>query len=359
MNSLQINRALTKLSHSDHLLKQESRDVLSYILNSNDVAVNTAWGALFAFLDVKGPTWDELEGLFEACAAYEKGFFNARSVCDLQNTVLVVGSGKDSFKTINISTMASIVAAGAGVPVIKMVSASSSSGIGSRDLLDGLGIKVVSDLSKCKEALEKCGIVFIGIEEQIPRFNLRYQGAFFHFHTLSPYLGLMASPIQSQNVVLGLSRPAVIQAAEVVEKMGFKRAVVVSTEIDSRRLFADEILPTGRVHYARLCPGHPLVYHVKNGEEFRRPGSQFSLEEIRERTNIADLRRSFRDVLTPCREAGSAQEVVCLNSASILVAAGACKSLAEGAARSWEVLCSGVVLKVLDQYEKLSVQLSE
>ncbi len=353
MRSLDVNKTLSKLFRLVPLSKEEARDTLLNILEAEGCSFNTAWGAYFALLDAKGPTRQEVEGLFEACIAYDSGFCRVPLARNLPNAVLVAGSGKDTFKTINISTLASLVAAGAGVPVVKMVSSSSSSGIGSRDLLDMIGIKILVDAESCRKALRKCGLAFIGIEDQVPQFNLRYQGVFFHFHTLSPYLGLMASPVQLQNIVLGLSRPIVVQAAEMVSSLGFKRVVVASTEIDSSLVFADEILPTGRVRYAEAYSGQPLIYYLRDGERLRRAGSRFSLDEVRERAYIPDPKNEFRHILTYHGEADSAQEVVCLNSASILVASGVCDSLVEGVAKSWKALCSGDALRVLDKYEEL------
>src|SRR3954454_10819654 len=87
-------------------------------------------------LRAKGETIDELEGLVAAMYEHATPFRVHRRVLD------VVGTGGDRSMSVNISTMAAIVAAGAGAPVVKHGNRSASSRAGSADVLEALGIRL-------------------------------------------------------------------------------------------------------------------------------------------------------------------------------------------------------------------------
>ena len=84
----------------------------------------------------KGETIEELEGLVEAMYAHVTPFHVPGRVLD------IVGTGGDRSMSVNISTMAAIVAAGAGAPVVKHGNRSASSKAGSADVLEALGIRL-------------------------------------------------------------------------------------------------------------------------------------------------------------------------------------------------------------------------
>ncbi len=133
-------------------------EVLSALVARTDLTADqTAWAmaeilsgeatpaqiAGFAIaLRSKGETIDELEGLVEAMYAHATPLKVTGRVLD------VVGTGGDRSMSVNISTMAAIVAAGAGAPVVKHGNRSASSKAGSADVLEALGVRL--DLSRAR-----------------------------------------------------------------------------------------------------------------------------------------------------------------------------------------------------------------
>ena len=99
------------------------------------------------------------------------------------DTVLVAGSGKEKFKTFNVSTAAAILAASAGTPVVKGVSRSVSAVSGSADILDVLGIAPVAEAGHIPEALARRNITFVPYTVFCPGYAARYDGV---FDTISP-----------------------------------------------------------------------------------------------------------------------------------------------------------------------------
>ncbi len=145
-------------------------DVLSALVAHEDLsAAQTGWAmgeilageatpaqiAGFAVaLRTKGETIDELEGLVEAMYAHATPLRVPGRVLD------VVGTGGDRSMSVNISTMAAIVAAGAGAPVVKHGNRSASSKAGSADVLEELGIRLDLPASAVAAVGERAGITF-------------------------------------------------------------------------------------------------------------------------------------------------------------------------------------------------------
>ncbi len=102
----------------------------------------------------KGETVDEVEGL--VATMYE---FAAPLRWD-ERAVDVVGTGGDRSQTVNISTMAAIVTAGAGVPVVKHGNRAASSSCGSADVLEELGVRLDLAPPAVEEVMRRVGITF-------------------------------------------------------------------------------------------------------------------------------------------------------------------------------------------------------
>ncbi|HEX6875670.1 MAG TPA: anthranilate phosphoribosyltransferase [Nocardioidaceae bacterium] len=145
-------------------------EVLSALISHGDLsAEQTAWAmgeilageatpaqiAGFAVaLRAKGETVDELQGLVDAMYAHATPLTVTGRVLD------IVGTGGDRSMSVNISTMAAIVAAGAGVPVVKHGNRSASSKAGSADVLEALGVRLDLPANAVARVGEQVGITF-------------------------------------------------------------------------------------------------------------------------------------------------------------------------------------------------------
>ncbi|MGA8208982.1 MAG: anthranilate phosphoribosyltransferase, partial [Nocardioidaceae bacterium] len=105
-------------------------------------------------LRAKGETIDELEGLVAAMHAHATPLVVTGRVLD------VVGTGGDRSMSVNISTMAAVVAAGAGAPVVKHGNRSASSNAGSADVLEALGIRLDLPAAEVARVGQQVGITF-------------------------------------------------------------------------------------------------------------------------------------------------------------------------------------------------------
>ena len=193
-------------------------DVLSRLIAGSDLtAEQTGWAmreilagaaspsqiAGFAVaLRAKGETVEEVEGLvatmYEFCAPMS---YDARSVD-------IVGTGGDRSHTVNISTMAALVTAGAGVPVVKHGNRAASSSCGSADVLEGLGIPLTLSVERVEEIAYEVGLTFCFApvfhsalrHSAVPRRELGVATTF-------NFLGPLANPCKPAAQAVGVADP--------------------------------------------------------------------------------------------------------------------------------------------------------
>jgi len=217
--------------------------VLAPLMGGHDLPASHARAAMAEILDgaaspaqlagfvvalrMKGETVDELGGLLEA-------MLSAADLVPLSDDVRaaavdLVGTGGDRSHSINVSTLASLVVAGAGVPVCKHGNRAASSSCGAADLLEALGVRL--DLSPIEVAgcLAEAGVAFCFA----PRFHpaLRHAGPprrELGVPTAFNILGPMANPARVRRYVVGVADPAVAEKMlGVLREAGATHAMVV------------------------------------------------------------------------------------------------------------------------------------
>jgi anthranilate phosphoribosyltransferase len=143
---------LSALIRGSDLSAAQTSWAMSQILSGEATAVQIAGFAVA--LRAKGETVDELEGLVRAMYDHAAPISVPGRVLD------VVGTGGDRSMSVNISTMAAIVAAGAGARVVKHGNRSASSKAGSADVLESLGIRLDLSAAQVARIGEQAGITF-------------------------------------------------------------------------------------------------------------------------------------------------------------------------------------------------------
>ncbi|HRA75833.1 MAG TPA: anthranilate phosphoribosyltransferase [Propionicimonas sp.] len=151
-------------------------------------------------LRAKGETVGELTGLAQAMLA------RATPITLNREAVDVVGSGGDRANTVNVSTMAAIVAAGCGVPVVKHGNRAASSACGTADCLEALGVTLAVPPSDQERVLAEAGIVFLFAPLYHP--SLRHAGparSELGVQTTFNFLGPLANPAQPLAQAVGVA----------------------------------------------------------------------------------------------------------------------------------------------------------
>ncbi len=180
-------------------------------------------GALLAALHMRGETADEIAGFASAMRA------QAVRVAVADGAIDVVGTGGDRSNSINISTLASLVTAGAGGRVAKHGNRAASSACGSADVLEALGVKIDLGADGVSACVAEVGVGFMFA----PRFHpaMRHAGPVrreIGIRTVFNLLGPIANPAGVRRYVLGVPSAAIGETmARALGELGVEHALVV------------------------------------------------------------------------------------------------------------------------------------
>ncbi|MDQ3616139.1 MAG: anthranilate phosphoribosyltransferase [Actinomycetota bacterium] len=334
-------------------------DVLSVLIGGLDLsAQQTAWAmgeilagqaspaqiAGFAVaLRAKGETVDEVEGLVEAMYSHATPLTVTGRVLD------VVGTGGDRSMSVNISTMAAIVAAGAGACVVKHGNRSASSKAGSADVLEKLGIRLDLSATTVARVGEQAGITFCFAaafhpalrHAAVPRRELGVATTF-------NYLGPLAHPAKPQAQAIGC---ADIAMAPVMAAVFARRGVDAWVFRGDDGL--DELTTTTTSRVWLVSEGTVTEHTLDPGDFGIAPGTAEGLRGQDADYNAEVVRRLVDG------EAGQVRDAVLLNAgAALAVHANEPGSIHErvtsGLARARDSIDSGGARATLDRWVAVS-----
>ncbi len=292
-------------------------------------------------LRMKGETVAELSGLLRAMLAAAATV----PLADLDGVVDVVGTGGDRSHTINVSTLASIVVAGAGGRVCKHGNRAASSSCGSADVLEALGVVIDLDGAGVARCVESAGLGFCFA----PSFHssMRHAGPprrELGVPTVFNFLGPMANPARVRRQVVGVSDPGMAERmARVLQANGSDRVLVVYGHDG-----LDELTTATTSTIVDLCDGElrsgeidPTALGLARSETGALRGGDAA-------TNAEHARR----VLDGAR--GPHRDVVVLNAAAGLVAAGRVETMEDGVTQAHASIDSGAAAAALQRLVSLS-----
>ncbi|WP_138315449.1 anthranilate phosphoribosyltransferase [Rhodoluna limnophila] len=189
---------LTKLIDRTDLTRAESSWVMGQFLGGE--TPEPVMAGFMTAMRAKGETVAELSGLVDAM------LLNSVKLDTGSDAVDIVGTGGDLIGTVNISSMASIVVASAGIPVLKHGSRSASGKTGSSEMLEALGIRLDQTPEQVAEVFRKVGITFFFAPVFHPA--MRFVGPVrkaLGVPTTFNFLGPLANPVQPIATSLGVS----------------------------------------------------------------------------------------------------------------------------------------------------------
>ena len=339
-------------NHSESLNRATARDVMGEVLSAQCTDAQIA--ALLIALRMKGETVEEIVGFAEAIrGAATPLAVVGNSTIDVSGTerdalVDTCGTGGDAAGTFNISTVTALVVAGAGVRVAKHGNRSStlkpgaqgqSAKCGAADVMEALGVNIQLRSDRIAECLEKVGIAFLFAPA---------------IHTAAKYVAPMRRETQLRTVfnVLGpLTNPAGasaqvvgVYALELVEKLaealsilGTHRAFVVHG-LDG----LDEITITGPTRVAEVREGTVHTYEVTPSEF----GLAAAPIEVLAGGDAAQNAAIVLAILNG--EKAPRRDVVLMNAAAALVAAGKAEHLSAAVPLAAQSIDSGAAARKLE-----------
>jgi anthranilate phosphoribosyltransferase len=307
---------LTELIAGRNLDEATARDVMSTILHGDATAAQIA-GFLVA-LRAKGEHVDELAGLLGG--ALDEATLVPLTEDERSRCVDIVGTGGDGSQSINVSTMAALVIAGAGVPVCKHGNRSASSKCGSADLLELLGVVIELHADGVAACVREAGIGFCFAPVFHPAFRFagpprREIGVPTAFNLLGP----MANPGRVRRQVIGVADPRFVEPmALTLQRQGLDHAWVV------HGAGLDELTTTGPSTVLALLDGSIREFTVDPAQLGLRAATADDLRGGDPDENAAVIRRVLGGELGPHRD------IVVLNAAAGLVVGGAVPDIAAG-----------------------------
>lgn len=322
-----IKEAIAKLVERIDLEEDEMSEVIETMMEGE--ATPGQISAFLVALRMKGESVPEITGaakvLLDKATRISSGYDVVVDLC---------GTGGDSQGTFNVSTVAALVVAGAGVPVAKHGNRSVSSYVGSADVLEALGV----DISPSPEIAERClrdvGMVFLFAPLYHPAMkNVSVPRKEIGIRTIFNIIGPIVNPAGVKHQVIGVYSEVLLDPMiKVLRNLGHKSAMIVHGS-DSM----DEITVTGKTVIAELKDGMVKKF-------------QFDPSEIGiKKRNIAELKggkspeenAALLVSILKGEEREARRDIVLLNAAAAIYVSGTSPDFEDALGRAAESIDSG------------------
>jgi anthranilate phosphoribosyltransferase len=328
--------AIAKLVRCESLTEAEAAGAFEEIMRGDATPVQIA-GFLVA-LRMKGETVDEISGFARTARAMATPIEIDGALLD------TCGTGGDGLATFNISTISAIVAAACGAKVAKHGNRAASSMCGSADVLEQLGVKIDLGPEGVTRCVEEAGIGFLFAPVFHPSF--RFAGVprrELGLRTVFNVLGPLCNPAGAKYQALGVADGSLAgKMAEVLVRLGVERAIVFHAGDGM-----DE-LSVSSPSFVIEIDGTRNEYQLDPGELGL---AQAPIESMRG-GGPEENARIAREVLQGAK--GPRRDVVLLNAAAALRAAGLAGGWKDGLGLAAEAIDTGRAGEVLQRWAKIS-----
>jgi anthranilate phosphoribosyltransferase len=328
---------LSRLVAGASLSEADASEAMAAIM-SGEATPSQIAGFVVA-LRMKGETVDELTGFARAVRAVATPIAVEGPLLD------TCGTGGDGLGTFNISTLAAVVAAACGVRVAKHGNRSASSACGSADVLEALGVRVDLPPHEVAACIQEAGIGFLFAPVFHPSFRFaavprKELGVRTVFNVLGPLCNPAGATRQALGVADGELAP---RMAEVLSRLGVERALVVHAADGM-----DELSTSGPSRVIEVSDGSRREYALDPAELGLARAPAEAVRGGGPPENAAIARRVLEG------EPGPRRDIVLLNSAAALLAAGAAGGWADGLGLAAEAVDSGRAGQVLERWARAS-----
>ncbi|HMK46556.1 MAG TPA: bifunctional anthranilate synthase component II/anthranilate phosphoribosyltransferase [Methanocella sp.] len=331
---------IQKLVDRKDLAPAEAADAMRTIMSGK--ATQAQIGSFLTAMRIKGESVSDITEFAKTMREFAAkiGPVTTRPVVDM------CGTGGDTIKTFNISTIASFVVAGAGVPVAKHGNRSVTSKSGSADILEALGAKIDLQPTAVEKMIEEIGFGFMFA----PVFHASMKHAIgprkeVGIRTVFNLLGPLTNPASAKAQVVGVYDATLVEpVANVLRNMGTERALVVHGVGG-----LDEVSTFGRTLVSEIKDGRIISYEISPIDFGLDMVTPQDLKGGNAEENARLAYRLLRD-----REHGPKRDIVLLNAACGIYISGAAPSIKDALKLAADSVDSGGALEVMDRYIRLS-----
>jgi len=329
-----ITDLIQKMIDRIDLTGQEARGVMEEIMAGQ--ATDAQIAGFLTALRMKGETAQELIGFARVMREKAEPLWDGEILPVLDTA----GTGGDRSGTFNISTAAAFVAAGTGARVAKHGNRSASSRCGSADVMQALGIDIQMPTERLRRAIKDVGIGFLFA----PRFHTSMKHVMparteLKVRTVFNILGPLSNPAGACFQVVGVSSPEIMELmGSALQGLGLKHAFVGHGANGM-----DEVSISSRTYVVEIR-GDEIRQFVMTPEDFGITSAR--IESILG-GDAADNAKIIESIFGG--ERGARRDVVLLNAAPAIVAAGAATTWKEAIRLAEESIDSGAALKKLQE----------
>lgn len=334
-----IKEAIGKVILRQDLSEAEMIDVMNQIMGGE--ATQAQVGSFITALRMKGETIDEISGAARVMRDHATPIrvgkaldIDREEINQDRETILdTCGTGGSGTKSFNISTTVAFVVAACGIKVAKHGNRSISSACGSADVLEALGVNLNVTPQQVETCIKEVGVGFL--------FAPALHGAMKHaigprreigIRTIFNILGPLTNPAGADRQVLGVYDESLVEVmAKVLVKLGCQRGFVVHG-MDGM----DEVTLTGPTRVGEIRDGFVSLSTIEPEDFGLR---RCSLEELQGGDAEANA-QIVRDILQG--QVGPKRDVVLLNAAYALVAAGLAKDVETGLDKARSAIDDGL-----------------
>ena len=323
---------IEQLLDQDSLTQEEAREVMLNIMSGEYDDAKIA-GFLIA-LRAKGETSTEIAGFAQAMRD------KMTKIECVDGAIDMCGTGGDSSGTFNISTAATFVVAGAGVPVAKHGNRSMTSKSGSADVLTALGIDITLPPEKVSKCIEEIGLGFMFAPSLHPAMKYA-MGARVALGTRTVFniLGPLCNPAGVERQVMGIFDGRLTEkVAEVLQKLGSSRAMIVHGDDG-----LDEISTTTSTKISQLNSDSSIETRSISAVDYG-----FILATLDElQGGMPDENAEIIKNILNCSDTGKKADIVILNAAAGIYVGGGADTIEEGIRIAKDTISSRAAMKIL------------
>ncbi len=328
-----IKESIAKLIEKKDLSEEECVASMNEIMEGG--ATDAQIAAFLVALRQKGETVDEIVGA--AKVMREKVL--RIDLDDVDVVIDTCGTGGDGQRTFNVSTIAALIAASAGVAVAKHGNKSVSSSSGSADVLTALGVNIEQGPEKAAESIRsvKFGFLFAPLYHGAMKYAIgprREMGIRTVFNVLGP----LTNPANVKRQVMGVYDAELLKPlANVLKRLGSEMVLVVHSEDG-----LDEVSPAAATAVAELSKGKVRTYKI-SPEDFGLKAGKVKDVGVSSAEESASM---IRDVLSGSK--GTARTASVLNAGAALYVSGTVDKIEDGVRQAEELIDSGKAIQHLD-----------
>ncbi len=346
--SVQANKAfgalITRLINKESLTRQEAHEAFCTILNNQTTPMQQ--GAFLSALTAKGETAQEVAGAWEAIYVMDTAKVTINKKLNLLENS---GTGMDTFKTFNISTAASIIAAAGGIPMARHGARAITSVCGTVDMAEALGVDVECHAELVAKSIETAGIgLFNGMSPHVHPKALGRILSQIHFGSTLNIAASLANPALPAIGVRGVYAKEMIRpVAKVMKSIGYQNAMVLYGSIRDSSKGMDEASVCGPTFCAKVTQEGEI-------DEFAIAPETLGMDtrDCKDLVPEGDIQKEAKRFasLMAGKDTSARKDAAILNAGLIFYVAGKASFIEDGIEQAARILEKGSAFETLEKW---------